>query len=80
MAVETRKKKTIITKLLFAFRPKRQTNIVEYAEKIIDDYTGVTAIREKRRKRRMKRISFVAVSTSAIAFTFILWCILKIFF
>lgn len=80
MAVDTQKKKTLINRLLFAFRPKKQTDIVEYAEKIIDDYTGITAIRERRKKRRMKRLSLMAISVSAIAFTFIMWCILKIFF
>ena len=80
MAVETHKKKTIIKKLFFAFRQKKQTDIVEYAEKIIDDYTGITSIRERQRHRRIKKLSFIAVSLSTIAFSLILWCILKIFF
>lgn len=80
MAIETRKKKTIITRLLFAFKPKKQTDIVEYADKIIDEYTGITAIRERRRKRQMQRFSFLAIFASTVIFSFILWYILKIFF
>lgn len=78
--VDSGKKKTLINKLLFAFKPKRSTDIVAYADKIIDDYTGITDMRLRKIKHRKKKISLVLKILSAMAFPCILWCFFKIFF
>ncbi len=80
MTVDDRKKKTLITRLLFAFKSKRTTDIVAYADKIIDDYTGLTTLRSRRRDRRLKKAAMIVSTTSAVACIGILWCAFKIFF
>jgi len=77
--VDSGRKKTFIDKLLFAFKPKKcRTDIVEYAEKILDDYTGMTSLRI-RRKARQRKTAIITSITLAITI-FILCCTLKIFF
>ncbi len=80
MTVDDRKKKTFIDKLLFVFKPRRSADIVTYADRIIDDYTGLTALRIRRRDRRLRRAAVIASLVSCVAFLGILCCILKIFF
>lgn len=80
MTVDDRKKNTFINKLLFAFKPKRSTDIVAYADKIIDDYTGLTMLRNRRRDRRLKKAAIAVFSISSLACIGILWCTFKIFF
>ena len=77
--VEYGKKKTLINRLLFVLKPKRNSDIVTYADKIIDDYTGLSALRLRRKERRRKKILSVAplFITSALI---IFWCFFKIFF
>lgn len=78
--VDFGKRKTIIDKLLFAFKPKKNADIVAYAEKIIDDYTGITTIRSRNKARlRKKRATFLHI-LSLFAFPAILWFFFKIFF
>lgn len=80
MTVDDRKKNTFINKLLFVFRPKRSTDIVAYADKIIDDYTGLTLLRTRRRDRRLKKLSIAVYTASIVVCIGILWCTFKIFF
>ncbi len=80
MTVDDRKKNTFINKLLFVFKPKRSTDIVEYADKIIDDYTGLTLLRTRRRDKRLKKAMIAVFSISTVACIGILWCTFKIFF
>lgn len=80
MTVDDRKKNTFINKLLFVFKPKRSTDIVEYADKIIDDYTGLTLLRNRRRDRRLKKVMIAIFSVSTVVCIGILWCTFKIFF
>ena len=78
--VDSGKKKTFIGKLLFVFKPKRSTDIVAYAEKIIDDYTGVTDMRLRAAKRRKKKLSLIFKSLLLFSLPCIIWCFFKIFF
>ena len=80
MTVDDRKKKTFINRILFVFKPKRTDDIVAYADKIIDDYTGLTALRSRRREKRMKKVFVITMSASMAVFLCILWCAFKIFF
>ena len=78
--VDSGKKKTLINRLIFAFKPRRTTDIVAYAEKIIDDYTGITDMRLRKQKHRRKKLSLALKILSAMAFPCIIWCFFKIFF
>lgn len=80
MTVDDRKKKTFINRLIFAFKPKRPADIVAYADKIIDDYTGLTALRYRRKEKRLRKISIITLTASSVVLLCILWCAFKIFF
>lgn len=80
MTVDDRKKKTLIDRLMFVFRPKRSADIVAYAEKIIDDYTGLTTLRIRRRDRRLRKAALIISTASAVACIGIICCAFKIFF
>lgn len=81
MTVDDRKKKTLINRLLFVFsRPKRSADIVAYADKIIDDYTGLTTLRLRRRDRRLRKAALIISTASAVACIGIICCAFKIFF
>lgn len=78
--VDFGKRKTIINKLLFAFKPKRNADIVAYAEKIIDDYTGVSSIAARKKARRKRKLISLLRIFSLFALPATLWCFFKIFF
>ena len=79
--VDSGKKKTFIDKLLIALKPrKRRTDIVDYAEKIIDDYTGATMVRIRQRERRAKLSRALVLTVLSAVTIVILCCTLKIFF
>lgn len=78
--VDFGKRKTIINKLLFAFKPKKNADIVAYAEKIIDDYTGVSSIQARKKAQRKKKLATFLRIFSLFAFPAALWCFFKIFF
>ncbi len=80
MTVDDRKKNTFINKLLFVFKPKRSNDIVTYAEKIIDDYSGLTLLKMRRRDRRLKKLAIITFSISTAVCVGILWFTFKIFF
>ncbi len=61
MTVDNGKRKTFINKLLYVFKPKPSWDIVACAEKIIDDYTGLTTLRSRRRERRLRNVLLAAV-------------------
>ena len=79
--VDSGKKKTFIDKLLIALKPRRnRTDIVDYAEKIIDDYTGVTMLRIRRQERAAKKNRAIVLWFLLSVSVVILWYTLKIFF
>ena len=79
--VDSGGKKTFIDKLLFALKPKKsRTDIVEYAEKIIDNYTGITAERMRRRDGIRKAAASVISLISVTIVLFIMCYALKRFF
>ena len=78
--VDYGKNKKILTRLFFAFKSKKSTDIVSYAEKIIDDYTGLSALRSHRLQRRKKRLARIYIPLFSVSFLIFLCLIFKIFF
>lgn len=78
--VDSGRKKTFIDKLLFVLKPKKtRSDIVDYAEKIIDDYTGCTAGRKRRREKRINITISIILPITAVFVMYILCYALKIF-
>ena len=78
--VDYGKNKKILTRLLFAFKSKKSADIVSYAEKIIDDYTGLSTLRSHKIQHRKKRLAKVYTPILSVLFIFLLCLIFKIFF
>lgn len=78
--VDSGRKKTFIDKLLFVLKPKKsRADIVDYAEKIIDDYTGRTAVRKRQRQHRQSTALWFFILVMPVLVMLILCYALKIF-
>lgn len=79
--VDSGGKKTFIDKLLLVLKPRRSRgDIVEYAESIIDDYTGLKN-RRHRQSRGIRRAALAVVCLISLTIILLtLRCALKIFF
>ncbi|MBE7012655.1 MAG: hypothetical protein E7416_01050 [Ruminococcaceae bacterium] len=78
--VDSGKKKNLFDRLIIALKPKKEpVDIVEYAERIISDYTG-SASDGVRKKKNQSNFPSAIISVIIIAVSLcIIYCTLKIF-